>query len=309
MKTAIVSGAAGFVGYHLIKNLQEKGIFVIALCRPKSFHNRRLEEFMNLKIIECHTSHFLSLKEELQHYSPDVFFHLAWEGTTGEKRGDYAVQLANVNDTCDAYTLATMVGCKKFIAAGTIYECLANQVLSAEQFSLLSYYVLAKRYAYESLLQLSKKSKVDLTWCMFCQPIGKYIKLNQLMAYLIYELKEGRTPNLGTAENPFDMIVVEDLAEGLYLAGKCELKEKRYYIGSERPRQLKEYLKNAGKLIAPKVELLFGEREDDGLRFSYDWLDSAPFRKETGFLNCYSFEDGVRSVEDWVEECRKQKNF
>ena len=98
MKTVIISGAAGFVGYHLIKNLQEKGIFVIALCRPGSSHNRRLKEFTNLKIIECDTSHFLSLKEGLQNYYPDVFFHLAWEGTTGEKRGNYAIQLANGKD-------------------------------------------------------------------------------------------------------------------------------------------------------------------------------------------------------------------
>lgn len=303
MKTVIISGAAGFVGYHLIKNLQEKGIFVIALCRPGSSHNRRLKEFTNLKIIECDTSHFFSLKEGLQNYYPDVFFHLAWEGTTGEKRGNYAIQLANVKDICDTYTLAALLGCKKFIATGTIYECLAEQVLLAEQFNSLSYYVLAKKYAYESLFQLSKKLKLDLTWCMFCQPIGKYIKLDQLMAYLVYELKEGRIPKLGTAENPFDMIVVEDLAEGLYLAGIHNLKNKKYYIGSERPRQLKEYLKKAGELVAPEIELVFGQRASDGLQFSYDWLDSTSFRQETGFFNSYRFEDGVRNVAKWVEEC------
>ncbi len=305
MKTVIISGAAGFVGYHLIKNFQRKGVFVIALCRPGSFHNKRLKEFTNLKMIECDTSHFLFLETELQRFNPDVFFHLAWEGTTGEKRGDYAVQLSNVKETCDAYTLAALIGCKKFIATGTVYECLAEQVLSAEQFNLLSYYVLAKRYAYEALLQLSKKLKLDLTWCMFCQPIGRYIKLNQLMAYLIYELKEGRRPYLGMAENPFDIIVVEDLVEGLYLAGICKLKNKKYYIGSERPRQLKEYLKKAGEIIAPEIELIFGERADDGLHFSYDWLDSTAFRTETGFSNCFSFEDGIKNVAVWVDECRK----
>lgn len=276
----------------------------MALCRPGSSHNKRLEEFTNLKIIECDTSHFLLLKEHLQNFTPEVFFHLAWEGTTGEKRGDYVIQLANVKETCDAYTLAALVGCKKFIATGTVYECLSDQVLSAEQFNLLSYYVLAKRYAYESLLQLSKKLKLDLTWCMFCQPIGRYIKLNQLMAYLISELKQGRKPSLGLAENPFDIIVVEDLAEGLYLAGKYKLNNKKYYIGSEKPRQLKEYLKRAGKLVAPEIELSFGERADDGLHFSYDWLDSTLFRKETGFSNSYCFDEGIYHVAAWIEECK-----
>ena len=228
ISTAIVSGAAGFVGYHLVKNLQEKDIFVVALCRPNSPHNERLKEFDNLKILECDSSNFLELKEKLEQYSPDAFFHLAWEGTTGEKRGDYTIQLTNVKNTCDAYMCAAEIGCKKFVAAGTIYEKLMDQILSAESFSPLSYYVMAKHFAYESLFQLSKKTELDWTWCLFCQPIGRYIKLNQLMAYLVVELKEGRMPQFGTAENPFDMIVIEDLAEGLYLAAEHKLESRRY---------------------------------------------------------------------------------
>ncbi len=65
ISTAIVSGAAGFVGYHLIKNLQEKGIFVVALCRPNSPHNERLKKFKNLEIFACDTSNFMELKNTL----------------------------------------------------------------------------------------------------------------------------------------------------------------------------------------------------------------------------------------------------
>lgn len=302
ISTAIVSGAAGFVGCHLVKNLQEKGIFVVAVCRPNSPHNERLKEFNNLDIVECDTSNFMELKEKLAQYNPDVFFHFAWEGTTGEKRGDYTIQLANVKNTCDAYMCAAEIGCKKFVAAGTIYEKLMDQILSAENFSPLSYYVMAKHFAYESLFQLSKKMELDWTWCLFCQPIGRYIKLNQLMAYLVMELREGRMPLLGTAENPFDIIVVEDLAEGLYLAAEHKLEARRYYIGSGTPRKLREYLTCAGEIISPTQKLRFGERPDDGLRFSYEWLDAKPFQEETHFKSHCSFEDGVRAVEAWVDE-------
>ena len=304
ISTAIVSGAAGFVGYHLVQRLQEKGIFVVALCRPDSAHNERLRKFNNLKILECDTSDFMKLKNTLGRYSPNAFFHLAWEGTTGEKRGDYTVQLTNVKNTCDAYLCAAEIGCKKFVAAGTIYEKLMDQILFAENFSPLSYYVLAKHFAYESLFQLSKKTGLDWTWCLFCQPIGRYIKLNQLMAYLVMELKEGRKPLLGTAENPFDMIAVEDLAEGLYLAAEHRLGERRYYIGSGTPRRLREYLTCAGDIISPTQKLIFGERPDDGLRFSYEWLDVQPFQEETGFKSKHSFEDSINAVALWVDECR-----
>lgn len=306
IKCAVVTGAAGFVGYHLIKNLQEKGIFVVAMCRPNSAHNRRLKEFSNLKIIECDSSDFLERKEELAQYQPDVFFHLAWEGTTGEKRGAYDVQLKNIRNTCDAYTCAAQIGCQKFVATGTVYEELTQQILGMEKFSALSYYVMAKHFAYESIFQLSKKVELDWTWCLFCQPIGRFIKLNQLMAYMIGELKEKRRPQFGTAENPFDIVVVEDLAEGLYLAGENRLKENKYFIGSGEPRVLKKYLQEAGEIIAPEIELIFGERPDDGLQFYLEWLDPSAFQIETGYRSTRSFAEGILSVERWIEEYKEQ---
>lgn len=302
IKTAVVTGAAGFIGYHLIKILQEKGIFVVALCRMDSAHNKRLEQFENIKIIELDASQYLQYKEILKKYNPDVFFHLSWEGTTGEKRGDYTVQLKNIRNTCDAYMCAAEIGCKKFVATGTVYEELMNQILKNSEFSALSYYIMAKKFAYESIFQQAKKVGLDWTWCMFCQPIGRFIKMNQLMAYLVSELKAGKKPQLGTAENPFDMIVVDDLVEGIYLAGATNLKQKKYYIGSGTPQRLKDYLIRAGKVIAPEIELQFGERPDDGLRFRFEWLDCNEFCKETGFSTKYSFEDGVIEVGNWIEE-------
>jgi nucleoside-diphosphate-sugar epimerase len=305
MKTAIVSGAAGFMGYHLIRKLRQKGVRVVALCRPGSPNNVRLDEFEGLEIIECDASEYLHHTEEIKKYSPDVFYHLAWNGTTGEKRMDYAVQLADVKETCDAYACAAAAGCRKFVASGTVYELLTEQILALKDFSASSYYVIAKQFAYESLFQLSKKVGLDFTWCMICQPIGRYIKLNQLTAYLITELKNGRVPKLGTAENPFDMIVADDLASGFYLAGETVLSQKRYYVGSGHPRMLKEYLNEECRIVAPEQKLVFGERADDGLRFSYEWLDSSAFMKETGFSPESSFEEGVREVEKWIEECQK----
>lgn len=307
VKNAVVTGAAGFIGYHLIKNLQEKGVFVVALCRQESVHNSRLDEFHNIKVIECDSSEILLYTEEIKQYHPDVFFHLSWEGSTGEMRGAYDVQLKNIRNTCDAYICAARIGCQKFVATGTVYEKLTNQIMEMEQFSTLSYYVLAKKFAYDSIFQLSKKEGLDWTWCQFCQPIGKYIKLNQLIAYLVTELKKKRKPQFGTAENPFDIIVVEDLAEGLYLAGVCKLKEKKYYIGSGHARVLKEYLKEARDIIAPDVKLVFGERPDDGLLFYYEWLDTRAFKQETGFTNKYSFAEGIKKVEQWVEEVRQHE--
>lgn len=302
--TAIVSGAAGFVGYHLVNNLNKKGIHVIALCRPNSEHNKRLKDFENVKIIECEASHYLLIKDVLQYFTPDIFFHLEWEGTTGEDRSNYEIQLNNIRNTCDAYICASEIGCKKFIATGTVYEELTSQILANEKFSALSYYVMSKHFAYESLYQLSKKIQLDWTWCTFCQPIGKYIKKNQLSAYLVAAFKRGETPVLGTGMEPFDMIPVEDLAEGLYIASNRILKKKKYFIGSGNAKYVKDYVVDIWKIINPSIELIFGNRSDDNLRFSKEWLDGHEFFDETGFECVHSFEESVRNIEKWLEESK-----
>ena len=43
MKTAIVTGATGFIGYHLTKKLSALGIFAYAIIRPNSKNKHRLQ--------------------------------------------------------------------------------------------------------------------------------------------------------------------------------------------------------------------------------------------------------------------------
>ena len=50
------------------------------------------------------------------------FFHLAWAGTSGPARADYAVQLNNVKLACDYIKLCAEVGCKRVVYASSINE-------------------------------------------------------------------------------------------------------------------------------------------------------------------------------------------
>ena len=52
MKTAIVTGATGFIGYHLTKKLSALDIFVYAIIRPNSKNKHRLQNLANIKIID-----------------------------------------------------------------------------------------------------------------------------------------------------------------------------------------------------------------------------------------------------------------
>ena len=90
-ESVIVTGAAGFIGYHLTKTLVDKGFSVYAVVRPGSNSNSRIRNLSGVDLLECNINmdsfeNFSSLFYE----KSDYFFHLAWEPAD---RYDYSRQM------------------------------------------------------------------------------------------------------------------------------------------------------------------------------------------------------------------------
>ena len=92
MNKAVITGAAGFAGFSVTKELLEKGYEVYAVLRPGSDHNRRLDGLSsNLRTVELDQSDFDRISDVI--FEPvDLFFHLAWSGA----RDDFKAQYLNV---------------------------------------------------------------------------------------------------------------------------------------------------------------------------------------------------------------------
>lgn len=60
------------------------------------------------------------------------FFHLAWAGTSGPARADYAVQLNNVKLACDYVKLCAEIGCKRVVYASSINEMETYEYLQSD---------------------------------------------------------------------------------------------------------------------------------------------------------------------------------
>ena len=131
MKSAIVTGANGFIGGAVCRELLEQGVEVTAVVRKKE-SLMHLAEYNNLNIVEAVLTEYLDIEDKMPH-GTDVFYHFAWEGAYGPILGDYKQQIKDIEYTCDAITLASKIGCKKFIMAGTINELELLQFFQAEK--------------------------------------------------------------------------------------------------------------------------------------------------------------------------------
>jgi nucleoside-diphosphate-sugar epimerase len=263
MKTAYISGAYGFIGSYLAKELSENGVEVTSLRRG-----------------------------ELPEKPADVFYHLAWECATGLGRSDPFTQLHNVEITLRTITDAYLSGCKKFVALGTIYEKLALP----EKFGNADFYVLAKRHAHETADRLAKKLGIDFVWTTVCHPVGNGIKPEQMIAQTVRDLLDGNPPQMGPADTWYDIVSVRDLALGLRLVGDYKLPGREYFIGSGDPRILKNYLTQLPEILGVSTKINLGARPDDGLRFRNEWFDISPLKNDTGYNPKVTFGEAIKDV-------------
>lgn len=302
MKKVIVTGATGFIGYHLVNTLVSQGILVYAICSTNSSHKTRLAEFIEVKIISCDLKEIGMLPNLISERDFDVIYHLAWNGASGDLRADYNVQIDNIRWTTQLAEVARELGCKKIVVTGTVCENQCEAIIQKEMFSGSSYYLLAKKTSYDMLKMHCLQKGITLVWCTFYHPIGRYNKQEQLIANTIWKLMVGEKLEFSSGKQLFDVISVKDLAWGLYLSGEKALKKDRYFIGSGQPRQLAEYLQKVRDIVKEDAELRFGKFIDDKLPMERSWLDIAEFSFETGFEPQSSFEDGVIETWNWIKE-------
>jgi len=122
-----------------------------------------------------------------------------------------------------------------------------------------------------------------------------------MMAVLVSNLLSGVKPSFNTALTSFDIVAVEDVAQGLRLVGDCRvLPGREYYIGSGLPRPLRGWLDEVRRVLGSEVPIGFGERPDDGLEFDERWFDIGPLAAATGYAPKVGFADAVGAVAEWV---------
>ena len=120
MKSAIISGATGNIGVALTNELIKNNVKVLLICQP-GINLDHIPKSNLIKTISYDLSNFKSI-ENSANETYEVFYHLAWAGTTGNDRNDLEMQEKNVEYSLDAVHLAKKFGCKTFVGAGSQAE-------------------------------------------------------------------------------------------------------------------------------------------------------------------------------------------
>lgn len=302
MKKAIVTGANGFVGTRLVKELVSQGKYVYAIIKDEKENISELVSLPGVKIIYCNLDEIKTLPEKIKDRDIECFYHLAWVGSGGPLRADYKVQLKNSEYSCDAAFAAKETGCEKFLSAGSITEKISDQTLELENVSQNMMYGICKRTTHLLLNVYCKMIGIKLIWMRFSNIYGPGDITGNIISYTLGMLLKGERPSFSKGSQPYDFIYIKDLVHAQFLLGECDVPCGDYFLGSGSSRLLREYISEIPEIIGGGCEVGLGERPEDGIKYDQSWFDTSKLQEATGFKPEYSFEDGIKETAEWMKE-------
>ncbi len=306
MKTAVVTGASGFVGKALTECLLKQGTNVYAIVRnPEKLAD--LKQYSNLKVIKADFNGYLKLPKMIDQ-DIEVFYHFAWNGTSGLSLGDYALQLSNVRYAGDAVTAAIGLSCKKFVYAGTIGEFEAKQCVEMDdsQIRLAGIYGAAKLTADIICKALANNGKIEYCTAMLPYAFGPGDRTVRLQNILIEKLIKNERPKLVSGNNPYDLVYIDDVVNMLALVGEKGKDKKIYYLGNRNIKTMKQTILEIRDIINPNMQLVFGELNDSSA-FDYSQINVNSIYEDMGYEPTSDFKESILKTAEWIKTIFSKK--
>jgi nucleoside-diphosphate-sugar epimerase len=280
VKTAIITGATGFLGFALVRELIQNGVQVCALCRKGSRRISRLGVLANVQIVEVDLNNL----DSVNGISGDVFFHAAWEGG----RNEFTEQYRNVSQTINCVGLAARLGCKRFVGFGSQAEYGSTTVRITEETPLkpTTAYGSCKVAAYYLSSDLAKRLGIEFVWARVFSIYGKGDNANSLFPQLVESLRTNGEFSLVTdGSHKWNYLHEEDAAKALRLLGQNE--SGVYNVASRECKPLREYVEAVRHEINPNGVVRYGTEKCDV------WLDVSTEK----LRKCIGEFEGIESNE------------
>lgn len=303
-KRIFLTGGSGFIGACIAKKLVERGFPTAVLLRPGK-QPWRLTNFIDkLTMVKGDLASPESYKPALAAFRPDILIHLGWEGVGGKDR-DNEIQIDNVINSMMLMRAALAAGADRIIGIGSQAEygpCPAR-IHESTPTQPTTLYGTAKLATCQMGMKLAENKGVGFSWLRLFSVYGPADEPTWLIPYVINALLDGKRPSLTAAEQRWDYLHVDDVAEAV-LAVVTANASGIFNLGSGQSIKVRDIVTQVRDMIASKAELGFGEvpyRPDQVMHLE---ADIAAISAATGWVPNIKLEEGLRETVNWFKASR-----
>ncbi len=303
-RSALITGATGFVGSALARRLAEEDIRVYCIVRKKGRNRQRIETIKGIELIEIGAFEIRELKKALQGISTEVVFNLA---SYGVDQGDCDPEImveGNINLVARLLPAVSEWPLKLFIHAGSCSEYgspLSKEPLTEEHpLRPLSIYGAAKASSVLYGRALALRLRIPFVTLRLFGIYGIGEGPNRLIPYLIGRLQRDEPVDLTPGEQVRDLLYIDDVAETFFMAGYSysSLNEFPVYnVCSGTPVRIRDVGEAVASAMNKPFELLkWGQRSyrpDEPM-----WLvgNNRRFVEATGWQPKVTLPDGIKRM-------------
>lgn len=306
----LITGAASFLGRHLVEYFLSKEDEVLALVRENA---RGRDELLKYEANNKFKLIVLDMKDiERLDIDFDVCIHLAWGGIGKEGRMDENIQRENIDAAIKLMRVCKDRGAKRFLFAGSQAEygqTLADiEAKYGKDFDInaipkqgedaptnpKSEYGKAKLELKSKLKNLGDSLGIEYVHMRIFSVFGSGDHETSLISTCIRDFKENKDVHIGECIQSWNYIYIKDLCEAVYLLSKKDLQgEFVFNVAGENNRILMDYVKDMKRLLDSSGDIVVEKKEaaSEGLPFLNPGIEHL---KRIGFVESYGFEKGIK---------------
>ncbi len=294
----------------LISKCIENKTEVVVFVRQNSPRADRIPDSQYIIKVECGLDEMKNLEVTDSLKGCEAFYHFAWEGTSGPARNDMYMQNRNVQHTLDAVYLASGMGCRVFIGAGSQAEYgLKTGVLHPDDAcDPVTGYGMAKLCAGYMSRSLCKELKISHIWARILSVYGPYDNERAMIISVINKLLKGEKVSLTKGEQIWDYLYSGDVAEILYKLGEKASTDsafasngKVYCLGSGIGKPLREYIDILRDETGVSGTLGYGDIPYSDNQVMHLEADISDLVKDIDYTPNTDFTTGIRETIDWCK--------
>ncbi len=317
MKSYLVTGAAGFIGFHVAKRLLERGDAVIGLDNLNDYYDVSLKEARLARLAHPHfrfekldIADREGMKRFFEKASFDVVIHLAAQAgvrhslTHPESYIDSnLVGFGNILEGCRHKKVAHLV----YASSSSVYGGNTEMPFSTSQNvdHPLSLYAATKK-ANELMAHVySHLYALPTTGLRFFTVYGPWGRPDMAMFSFTKAILEGKPIDVfNHGKMQRDFTYIDDIAEGVIRAADHlpagEPPYKIYNIGNNAPVELGHFIATIEKALGREAKKNFLPMQPGDVPATYADVDD--LMRDVGFKPATPIEEGVDKFVAWYKE-------
>ena len=259
-KIALVTGATGFVGSHLVRRLITEGWETHIITRLSS-RLKLLEDIFDKVIIHQHDGTTNSMINIVKEANPEIVFHLASLFLSQHTPEDIeSLVQSNISFGVQLVEAITSQGVTKLINAGTSWQHYNN-----EDYNPACLYAATKQ-AFETILKFYRETTpLKVITLKLFDTYGPDDPRPKIFNLLKKVAKDQKPLAMSPGEQLIDIVYIDDVIDAFMIAAEKLIsnrveKHEEYEVSSGNPIRLKDLVAIYEKVIGKKLPIEWGGR-------------------------------------------------